>query len=849
MKFSKQWGTLQPNRQLPQRVRALVLSWMALGSCLVLAGCGGTPDAAPTSGDVHEIKTKLTSVINPGDQALHILGKCVDVPGANDTNGTTLQLYDCNGGTNQQWEFWWDSTVRPTFNTNKCLDLPGADTDDGTPIQIYDCNGGGNQQWSLATDGTLRGYGSKCVDVPGFQTADGTTLQYYDCNGGSNQMFMRAPPTIGTSQLWNLKAEEENTGADASMCIGIAGGVQNGGVVNYGTGVVIWDCNGSPDQQWTRTFQSDPSGTSGQMDLVNSVQAHRSANDGTYPVCLFGSADTPIDGDTMKAQYCPEESGIHTDFVFNYVQNDAYGFPCFTLQNPETGLYLGVANAQANPVQNGMNIIWWDQTPSHDQIWCDHSANTETFTITPDFVVTSVIYAPPGKASSMQYTSSTTVGSSLSTSKSFQNSTDVTASTSVSGGVGMASASVSYNHTFGDSDTHEVDQTTTWTQGYKKPGETDGIDHDLDEIWFIIHPILNMSFMPGFAGAPDMTNWQFGQGDGVNTGIIYFAYAGELNGDMPMDSQLQDLFYANNITPDMYPGILDADAFFQGVSPQQGMTSERFDYLGEYPYQPPLVSGQMPSAQSYGVSQSTTTSDTHVDSYSNQVGFSISGGLDVGKLWKVSLSVSDKMTWSHSTSNKESSGSGSVDTLTVAQPAYGYTGPGLLHVYEDRIFKTYAFTLDYAGPVSFADDGSTGCGVGGVWMHCCPPGEAMVGARLDQNVFKCAELQDGSGEVVADFSTYRSVSLPSDDGTTTNFVMHACPFGYVMVGYHEDMDVLACQKIPPNTVSDSITGELVDTGTQDGYMHTCESTPYAYAMSGIDPGNNLLLCATSPGLK
>lgn len=363
----------------------------------------------------------------------------------------------------------------------------------------------------------------------------------------------------------------------------------------------------------------------------------------------------------------------------------------------------------------------------------------------------------------------------------------------------------------------------------------------------MVHPLLNVSYSPGIN-----TNWEFGQGDGVNTGILFWAYAGELNGDMPVDQQLQMIFDEAHITPDMYPAILDADPFFQGISPQQGMDTARFDYLGEFPYRPPaqpLGQGQMPSTQPYSVSQSTTTSHTTTTSYSNSVGVTVSGSYNFTKLFKASLSLSAKWTWTHSSSQKDSSGSGSVDTLTVAQPPYGYTGPGLLHVYEDRIFKTYAFTLDYVGDIPFTDDGSTGCDVGGVWMHCCPPGNAMVGARLDQNVFKCAQLQDASGEIVPDFSTYREVNAVNLDGTFTTYSMHACPFGYVMVGYHQDMDVLACQKIPANTLSNAITGELVDTGTQDGYMHTCESAPYAYAMSGIDPWNNLLVCATSPGLK
>jgi hypothetical protein len=456
----------------------------------------------------------------------------------------------------------------------------------------------------------------------------------------------------------------------------------------------------------------------------------------------------------------------------------------------------------------------------------------------------------------MQYQNTTSVGSSLSTTKSFQNSTDVTASVSVGpmkdSSLAGDNASLTANHTFGNSETKEVDLTTTWAQGTKKPGETNGIDHDWDEIWFVVHPIMNMSFTPGASGAPSATNWQFGQGDGENTDITGFAYAGELSGDFPLSAQNQQLFSAFNITPDMYPEILQADAFFQGISPVPGMDTDRFDYIDEFPYQPPLsalLPGQMPTTQPYSVTQSSTTSDTMTNSYSNSVGFTISGGFDAG-VFRSQLTVSSKWTWTHSSSDKESSSIGSMDTLTVGQPDFGYNGPGLLHVYEDRIFKTYAFTLDYAGPASVTDDGGYQCEVGGVWMHCCPPGNAMVGIRLDQNVFKCGQLQDASGPIVADFSTYRNVNLPNPDGTVTGYNMRACPLGYVMVGLRQDQNVLACQQIPADAISDAITGERVDTGTEDNWpMHVCESTPHAYAMSGFDAANNLLSCATNPGLK
>ncbi len=32
-----------------------------------------------------------------------VSGRCLDDPGFNTTNGTQLEIWDCNGGSNQQW--------------------------------------------------------------------------------------------------------------------------------------------------------------------------------------------------------------------------------------------------------------------------------------------------------------------------------------------------------------------------------------------------------------------------------------------------------------------------------------------------------------------------------------------------------------------------------------------------------------------------------------------------------------------------------------------------------------------------------------------------------------------------
>jgi hypothetical protein len=68
--------------------------------------------------------------------------------------------------------------------SNRCLDVPNASQADGTYVSIWDCNGGTNQQWTLTSSNQLLVYGSKCLDVPGQATTAGTR--------GSNQRWTRS---------------------------------------------------------------------------------------------------------------------------------------------------------------------------------------------------------------------------------------------------------------------------------------------------------------------------------------------------------------------------------------------------------------------------------------------------------------------------------------------------------------------------------------------------------------------------------------------------------------------------------------------------------------------------------
>ena len=137
--------------------------------------------------------------------------------------------------------------------------------------------------------------------------------------------------------------------------------------------------------------------------------------------------------------------------------------------------------------------------------------------------------------------------------------------------------------------------------------------------------------------------------------------------------------------------------------------------------------------------------------------------------------------------------------------------------------------LEFRGEARYDDGSVNQCIFNGLSMHCCPgnsPSETrwvMIGAHLDLNVFKCAELEP---------PTY---APPFVDTGTMRENMHTCPPNSVMVGFHRDADQLACIPLYRSMF------EEVDYGTQDDFaMHVC---PGGRAMSGIHPGDNRFLCA------
>lgn len=127
----------------------------------------------------------------PGDPTYSLAGeasgKCVDVPGRVQTNGTGLILWTCNGAANQRWTQTAAGELR-IYDNAKCMDANASGQ--GTRVTINSCNGGSSQKWTVDANGTVTNAASgRCLDTGG--TADNSPVVVNTCTGASGQNWAK----------------------------------------------------------------------------------------------------------------------------------------------------------------------------------------------------------------------------------------------------------------------------------------------------------------------------------------------------------------------------------------------------------------------------------------------------------------------------------------------------------------------------------------------------------------------------------------------------------------------------------------------------------------------------------
>ena len=257
-------------------------------------------------------------------------GRCMEVAWADTAAGTPVRLWDCTGGTHQQWRYTLQEggsqlTLRSPAS-GRCLQPSG--TGSGSGLQIADCTSSELQKWRFTPEGGLwnRATGL-CADVQNWGVANGSPIQLSTCAGTFNQ-------------IWMPRADGSLFSPQSRRCLDVF----NGSNAN-GTKVQSWTCNGHAAQSW----QYQPSGSSMRNSHTNK--------------CLDVAGSGTADGTLVQLYDC-------SNSVAQIWVPQADG----TLKNPNSGKCLDARNPPAHGVQL---YIWTCQSNVPQQQWAHQIVDAE----------------------------------------------------------------------------------------------------------------------------------------------------------------------------------------------------------------------------------------------------------------------------------------------------------------------------------------------------------------------------------------------------------------------------------------------------------------------------------------
>ncbi|MCP3168496.1 PQQ-dependent sugar dehydrogenase [Myxococcus qinghaiensis] len=139
-----------------------------------------------TEGD-SELSTQ-TAAVTSGTRLIGVQsGRCLDVSQNSQTSGQGLNIYDCHAQANQRFLFTPEGELR-VFDGAWCVQP--ATTSAGARAVISACTGAANQRWVRNSNGAVvHTATSLCLDVSGQATANSSPVVVWNCNGQTNQQW------------------------------------------------------------------------------------------------------------------------------------------------------------------------------------------------------------------------------------------------------------------------------------------------------------------------------------------------------------------------------------------------------------------------------------------------------------------------------------------------------------------------------------------------------------------------------------------------------------------------------------------------------------------------------------
>jgi hypothetical protein len=313
--------------------------------------------------------------------------------------------------------------------------------------------------------------------------------------------------------------------------------------------------------------------------------------------------------------------------------------------------------------------------------------------VRPAYQILTVVYAPPGtnggkSSSQVSYGSGSTTGTIDSTSNSFKEGVDVTAS--VGGTIGIVNLGASGDFTASQTTTQtsqvNINKGANYQINVTGPN-ADGIHHNNDLFYLWLNPQLNVT-------VDHLGNVAWEIAVNGQEMLIQYVYVEWLQNPSSMPPGVAQNLAAAGLTTADYAQILACDPFSSGAT---AIDPNRFvPTLNSFPYEPPLAAGDPVPTMTYTQTSATTT--TNSQEVQTQYGVSASVSAGIQTPFSASIKVTGSLQWTNTSTSTQTTGSTQQASVTVGGPAFGYTGPTDILVYWDTVYLSFMFAFATGNP-------------------------------------------------------------------------------------------------------------------------------------------------------
>jgi hypothetical protein len=322
-----------------------------------------------------------------------------------------------------------------------------------------------------------------------------------------------------------------------------------------------------------------------------------------------------------------------------------------------------------------------------------------TGSVFPKYEVLGVIYAPPGQQSSVNYGSSTALGTDNSWSNSFSSGTKLDVSFKgqiplLGGANGMTSQS--WTQTAETSGSITVNKSTGFNIIVPGPADSNlGIDHDADVILLWLNPQSSFT-----ATSSNSATWHhsFDQRDINEADVVPVPVAFLKNpSTMPpgLQASLQRTWAGSGqgLTANDFAVILARDPFASGATT---IDNTRFDLVGgqTFSYLPPACGITQPNTETFKATYDLTSTlgQSAMDEF--DISYTRSGTASFltwfSANWTSTSTFKRINKWGH----QNMSGAGNSAMLTITGPTdCHYSGKTNVQIYQDNVYGTFMFAF------------------------------------------------------------------------------------------------------------------------------------------------------------